>query len=110
MIAVFTKSGASARMISNYRPRQPIVAFSPDEDVRREISLLWGVQPLRAKPMNNAEDIVNFAEQGLLGAKLVRKGDLVGIVAGIPVGVGGTTNFVRFHVVGGGVHWREDAR
>jgi len=106
VIAVFTETGATARLISNYRPRQPIIAFSPEEDTRRQISLLWGVLPRKVRPLHNVEEMVGFTEQLLLKERFVRKGDLVGIVAGTPLGVGGSTNFIRFHVVGGGIQWR----
>ena len=82
------------------------MAISPDQQTRRQIALLWGVQPLKVKRMRNVDEMVNFAERRLLEEGLVRRGDLIGIVAGTPVGVGGTTNFIRFHVVGGGLQWR----
>jgi pyruvate kinase len=106
VIAVFTETGSTARLISKYRPRQPIIAFSPNQDVRRQIALLWGVLPRRSRPLTSVEDMVKLAEERLIEERLVRKGDLVGIVAGTPVGVGGSTNFIRFHVVGGGTRWR----
>jgi pyruvate kinase len=106
VIAVFTETGSTARLISKYRPRQPIIAFSPNQDIRRQIALLWGVLPRRTRPLENVEDMVKLSEERLLEENLVQKGDLVGIVAGTPIGVGGSTNFIRFHVVGGGTHWR----
>jgi pyruvate kinase len=106
VIAVFTETGSTARLISKYRPRQPIIAFSPNQDIRRQISLLWGVLPRRTRPLKSIEDMVTLSEERLLEEHLVRKGDLVGIVAGTPLGVGGSTNFIRFYVVGGGSQWR----
>jgi pyruvate kinase len=106
VIAVFTETGSTARLISKYRPRQPIIAFSPNQDIRRQIALLWGVLPRRTRALRSVEDMVQLAESRLLEEHLVRKGDLVGIVAGTPLGVGGSTNFIRFHVVGGGLRWR----
>jgi pyruvate kinase len=49
----------------------------------------------------NMEDLAAMAERRLLEEHLVRRGDVVGIVAGTPIGVRGTTNFMKFHVVGG---------
>ena len=102
VIAVFTETGATAKLISKYRPRQPIIAFSPSQETRRQIALLWGVLPRTTRPLRSVDDMVNLAESRLLEERLVRRGDLVGIVAGTPVRVGGSTNFIRFHVVGGG--------
>jgi pyruvate kinase len=100
LIAVFTESGSTARLISKYRPRRPVVAFSPNQDTRREISLLWGVMSRRTPLVRDVEDMAAAAERRLLEERLVRKGDVVGIVAGTPFGVGGTTNLMKFHVIG----------
>ena len=106
VIAVFTETGATAKLISKYRPRQPIIAFSPDQETRRQISLLWGVLARRVRPLRSVDDMVELAESRLLEERLVKHGDLVAIVAGTPVRVGGSTNFIRFHVIGGGLSWR----
>lgn len=102
VIAVFTETGSSARLISKYRPRRPIVAFSPNQDTRRQLSLFWGVTPRKTAPLRNVSTMARYAERRLLQERLVRRGDLVGIVAGIPFAIGGTTNFMKFHVVGSG--------
>ena len=105
VIAVFTESGSTARLISKHRPRRPIIAFSPNQNTRRQIALLWGVMPRRTTGVRSVEDMAAYAERRLLEEGLVRRGDIVGIVAGIPFGVGGTTNLMKFHVVGsGGAH------
>ncbi len=100
VITVFTETGSTARLISKYRPRQPIVAFSPNRETRRRLSLLWGVVPRTIAPVRNIDALAALAEKRLLEEKLVRRGDVVGIVAGTPFGIGGTTNFMKFHVVG----------
>jgi pyruvate kinase len=100
VIAVFTETGSSARLISKYRSPRPVIAFSPNQDTRREMSLFWGVTPRKTAPVRNVDSMAAQAERRLLQEGLVRRGDTVGIVAGIPFGVGGTTNFMKFHVVG----------
>jgi pyruvate kinase len=100
VIAVFTESGSTARLISKHRPLPRIIAFSPNQNTRRQISLLWGVMPRKSGGVRNIEQMAAHAEQRLLDEGLVRRGDLVGIVAGIPFGVGGTTNFMKLHIVG----------
>jgi pyruvate kinase len=101
VIAVFTETGSTARLISKNRPLPPIIAFSMNQETRRQISLYWGVQPRRCAIVKDVEDMAAHAEKRLLEERLVHRGDVVGIVAGTPFGIGGTTNLVKFHVVGG---------
>jgi pyruvate kinase len=100
LIAVFTHSGFTARLVSRYRPLVPIVAFSPEADTRRRMALVWGVCPRNIKNIRHIDGLAAVAEKRLLEEKLVRKGDVVGIVAGMPMGVRGSTNFMKFHVIG----------
>ena len=100
VVALFTESGSTARLVSKYRPRPPIVAFSPDGETRRRLSLLWGVVPRTIGRVRDIDELAAITEKRLLEEKLVRPGDVVGIVAGTPLGIRGTTNFMKFHVVG----------
>jgi pyruvate kinase len=100
VIVVFTESGFTARLVSKHRPRRPIIAFSTIQETRRRLSLYWGVVPRTIKKVRNIEELVQAAEKRLLEERLVKRGDVVGIVAGTPLFVGGTTNFMKFHVIG----------
>ena len=100
VIAVFTESGFTARLVSKHRPRRPIIAFSTIQETRRRLSLNWGVFPRTIKKVQSIEELVRTAEKRLLEEHLVQRGDVVGIVAGTPLFVGGTTNFMKFHVIG----------
>jgi pyruvate kinase len=100
-IVVFTHSGFTARLISRYRPLVPIAAFSPDAETRRRLALVWGVAPLAIPDLRKVDQLAEISENRLLEEKLVRKGDVIAIVAGTPMGVRGTTNFMKFHVIGG---------
>jgi pyruvate kinase len=102
LIAVFTHSGFTARLISRYRPLVPIIAFSPEEETRRRMALIWGVHPQTITDVRKVDGLASVAEKRLLEERLVRKGDVIGIVAGTPMGIRGTTNFMKFHVIGGG--------
>ncbi len=102
VLAVFTETGSTARLVSKYRPRPPIIAFSPNQETRRRLSLLWGVLPRTIAPVRDIDGLARLAEKRLLEERLVRRGDVVGIVAGTPLGTRGTTNFMKFHVVGSG--------
>jgi pyruvate kinase len=101
VIAVFTHSGFTARLISRYRPMVPIVAFSPEAETRRRLALIWGVRPRNIPDVRKIDGLAAVAEKRLLEERLVRKGDVIGIVAGTPMGIRGTTNFMKFHVIGG---------
>jgi len=101
VIAVFTHSGFTARLVSRYRPLVPIVAFSPEAETRRRMALIWGVRPRSIPNVRKVDGLAAVAEKRLLEEKLVHKGDVIGIVAGTPMGIRGTTNFMKFHVIGG---------
>ena len=100
-IVVFTHSGFTARLISRYRPLVPIAAFSPEGQTRRRLALVWGVAPLGIPDLRKVDQLAEISEKRLLKERLVRNGDVIAIVAGTPMGVRGTTNFMKFHVIGG---------
>lgn len=100
-IVVFTHSGFTARLISRYRPLVPIAAFAPEPGTRRRMALIWGVAPLEIANLRKVEQLAEISEKRLLRENMVRKGDVIAIVAGTPMGVRGTTNFMKFHVIGG---------
>src|SRR2546421_3946952 len=101
LIAVFTHSGFTARLVSRYRPLVPIVAFSPEAETRRRMALVWGAVPRMIQDVQKVDGLAKVAEKRLLEERLVRKGDVIGIVAGTPMGIRGTTNFMKFHIIGG---------
>src|SRR5437016_13469144 len=101
LIAVFTHSGFTARLVSRYRPLVPIVAFSPEAETRRRMALIWGVVPRNIQDVQKVDGLAKVAEKRLLEERLVRKGEIIGIVAGTPMGIRGTTKFMKFHVIGG---------
>jgi pyruvate kinase len=101
LIAVFTHSGFTARLVSRYRPLVPIIAFSPESETRRRMALIWGVMPKQIEDTRKIDNLAAVAEKSLLRERLVRNGDVIGIVAGTPMGIRGTTNFMKLHVIGG---------
>jgi len=100
LIAVFTHSGFTARLVSRYRPAVPIIAFSPEAATRRRMALLWGVTSRSIADISKIDGLAALAEKRLVEERLVKKGDVIGIVAGTPMGIRGTTNFMKFHVIG----------
>ncbi len=101
VVAVFTESGSSARLVSKYRPRAPIIGFSPNQETRRRLCLLWGVLPRTIVAVKDVDQLSEIAELRLLEEGLVRRGDIIGIIAGTPLGARGTTNLMRLHRVKG---------
>lgn len=100
LIAVFTHSGFTARLISRYRPQVPIIALTPEAETLRRMALIWGVLPLETRDQQRIDTLAEATEKKLLKERLVKNGDVIGIVAGTPMGVRGTTNFMKFHVIG----------
>ena len=98
-IAVFTESGNTARMLSKHRPKVCICAFSRDLEVCNRMNALWGVHPIHKNQWNSAEEMVKTAEKELLARGAIRKGDVLGLVAGTKL-TEGATNFMRLHTVG----------
>jgi pyruvate kinase len=98
-IAVFTETGNTARLISKYRPRVGIYAFSQFPGVCNRMNILWGVhpQPLK-KQAPSAEAMVTTAERALMEQGVLRPGDVLGVVAGTQMS-SGSTNFIRLHTV-----------
>ena len=99
-IITSTKSGFTARNVSKYRPKAPIVAVTPSEQVCRKLSLVWGAQPLTAPMINNTDQMLKEAVEIGLAKGLIKCGDLIVITAGVPVGVPGTTNLLKVDIVG----------
>jgi pyruvate kinase len=97
-IAVFTETGNTARLISKYRPKTGIYAFSQFPAVCNRMNLYWGVHPVRDEQAHTAEDMVAAAEQELLRQGCVRTGEVLGVVAGTQMS-SGSTNFMRLHIV-----------
>ncbi|MCS0790533.1 pyruvate kinase [Cytobacillus firmus] len=95
-----TESGHTARMISKYRPKAPIVAVTSNDYVSRRLSLTWGVYPQIGQKASTTDDMLDIAVEESVNSGIVASGDLVVITAGVPVGEAGTTNLMKIHVVG----------
>jgi pyruvate kinase len=99
-VVVFTETGASARLVSKYRPRVPIVAFTPNPESYPRMALLWGVKSRRTGSLKNIDELTREAEARLREERVVSDGDVVGIIAGTPVGAKGSTNLMRLRRIG----------
>ena len=97
-IAIFTETGNTARLISKYRPKADVFAFSHVPAVCNRMNLFWGIHPIARKQARSAEDMVSTAERELVRRARVNIGDVLGVVAGTQM-ASGSTNFMRLHVV-----------
>ncbi|MGC0250549.1 pyruvate kinase [Pseudactinotalea sp. Z1748] len=99
-LACFTQSGDSARRMSRLRSAIPLLAFTPDEGVRNQLALSWGIQSFTVDQVQHTDDMVDQLDNVLRGDDLAADGDQVVVVAGMPPGKSGTTNSIRLHTVG----------
>lgn len=99
-IITVTKSGATARMISKFRPACPIICCTTNPITRRQMNLSWGVVPIMAEEKDNMDELFDHAVDCAVKAGYLSSGDLVVITAGAPLGVSGTTNLLKVHLVG----------
>lgn len=100
-IAVFTQSGSTARLVSKFRPRVPVFAFSPFPEILRRAALYWGVIPIGMPYVQSTDRMVEGAERLLRARGFVRRGDLIAVVAGTPIARRGTTNLLKVHQIEG---------
>jgi len=96
-IAVFTATGNTAGLISKYRPRAEVYAFSHVPAVCNRLNLYWGVRPVPTKAPRSVEAMIDATEAELRRAKVVTTDDVVAIVAGTRMVTAGSTNFIRLH-------------
>ncbi|HEX3771877.1 MAG TPA: pyruvate kinase [Polyangiaceae bacterium] len=99
-IVAFTESGMSAMTVSLARPHVPIIAYSPNAKTRRRMALYWGVVPREMPAMHDSDQLVDWCTGDLLAAGYGSPGERVVIVFGSPLGVSGSTNSIRVHVLG----------
>jgi pyruvate kinase len=97
-ICVYTETGATPRLISKYRPKAAIFAFTPSLSVCARLNLTWGVEPIHSQSAGSIEDMVIKAERMMLKKHAVQAGEVIAIVAGTGTTTG-STNFMRLHVV-----------
>jgi len=95
-----TVSGYTAKMISKYRPKAPIVAVTSDDKVCRKLALVWGVYSRKGEIATTTDEMLDIAVRESLNTGIVKHGDRVIITAGVPVGETGSTNLMKVHVVG----------
>ena len=99
-IIVFSNSGKSAKLVSAIRPAAKIITISPNINVSRQVSLLWGVQSINSRDANGWKDMMSISTVIIKKLKFIKKNDFVIITAGLPFGKAGMTNMIRLYKVG----------
>lgn len=98
-IVCFTSSGYTARMIALHRPPAPVVALTTSPGTRRRLALVRGVEAHELEDIGSVDEMVSKSQALLLERGIVRAGDVIVIVAGTPLAVGGRTNLLKLHIV-----------
>lgn len=100
VIIAATTSGLTARNISKFKPKSPIIAATTNEKVRRQLAIEWGVYPIRATLASSIDDLFYESINILKNIKFVKEGELVILTAGMPLGKAGSTNIMMVKTVG----------
>ncbi len=99
-IIAVSKTGNTVRMISKFRPDCAIIGCATEPMVCRQMNLSWGVIPILAEEKDNTDELFEHVVDTAVEAGLLENGDLVVITAGVPLGISGTTNMLKVHLVG----------
>ena len=99
-IVTVSESGNTARLLSKYRPTQPIIACVMNEQVQRQLSLSWGLTSLLMGPAKSTDELIEMSTALAQKNGYLHNGELAVVTAGVPVGVSGTTNMIKIHMVG----------
>jgi len=99
-IITVSSSGHTARTISKFRPDKPIICATLTEKTRLQLALSWGVYPITSELKNTTDELFKHAVDRAVEEGYVTCGDIVAITAGAPMGVSGTTNILKIHIVG----------
>ncbi len=99
-IVTSTLTGYTARRVARERPSTPILCVTPNEITYRRMALVWGVTPLLIPQFQTIDEMIQTIVRAARDASLVKRGDMLIIIAGVPFGVGGQTNLLKIHRVG----------
>ena len=99
-IVTVSESGTTARLLSKYRPSQPIIACVMDEQVQRQLSVSWGITPLMMDLATSTDELIEKSTALAKEHGYLHDGELAVVTAGVPVGVSGTTNMIKIHMIG----------
>ena len=99
-IITFTTSGDTARRVARLRPDLPLLAFTPNQQVRSQLAVTWGTDTFLCRRTHSTDDMIAVVDESLLALDDYNEGDTIVVVAGTPPGIPGTTNTIRVHELG----------
>jgi pyruvate kinase len=99
-IICFTEHGFTARILSKYRQSIPVIAVTPTEAIQRRLKLYWGLESLQLQEVYNTDAMIILAERAAVEHGFVAKGDVVVMIAGLPLAITGVTNLIKAHRIG----------
>ena len=99
-IVTVSESGTTARLLSKYRPQQPIIACVMKEQVQRQLSLSWGITSLMMPLAHSTDELIEMSTALAKENGFLHDGELAVVTAGVPVGISGTTYMIKIHMVG----------
>jgi pyruvate kinase len=103
-LVAFTETGSSARLVARHRSRTKLLAFTPNEDVRNRLSLVWGTEVFLVPGVSHTDEMVAQLDKVLLDLGIFKMHDPIVVIAGVPPGVPGSTNGMRVHRLGHGAN------
>ena len=100
-ILCYTGTGGIARLVSEYRPRLPIYAVTPNAETYQSLALYWGVTPIMFSPSSpDGETIFIDLDKLIRGRGVLEAGDRIVVTFSHPIKAGGSTNLLKLHTVG----------
>lgn len=100
LIVTATKTGYTSRQVSRGRPRNRILCVTPSERVVRRMALVWGVYPIMINEFDTIDAMIRTIVRAAYDQEIVARNDLLVMLAGVPFGMTGSTNFLKIHKVG----------
>jgi len=100
VLVAFTQSGFTAMLLSKLRPKVPVIAMTPNEEIMRRVNLYWGIKPMIMKLPSTTDEMITGIERVLLKEKIVKKGDNIVITSSSPLSTQSKTNFMKLHKIG----------
>ncbi len=101
-LVAFTQSGSTGRLIARYRPSTPIVVFTPEEAIARQLALVWGVTPfVLGDDLQHLDEVVRVVDRELLARRQAQAGEIIVVIMGAPIPERRQANLMRVHRVRG---------